>query len=82
MPTRESREARGVYLDRRNGWVRSVDSMGKERRFTMISTTEDPFSIDVVADAFELDLDAIDPVVEDTTPQPPSAADLRHLRLL
>jgi hypothetical protein len=74
-------EPRDVYIDRVNGWVRSVNSKGKELRFM---ATDDPHELEILAWAYRAELDAVDPVDEppDPTPQRPSTADLRHLRLL
>ena len=74
-----SPEPRGVYIDRVNGWVRAVNSKGKEIHFT---ATDEPFGLDIIAQAWEMELDIVDPVPADPTPQRPSSADLRHLRLL
>lgn len=79
MPRRKEREPRGVYIDRLHGWVRSVNSNGKEIHF---NTSEDPMDLDIIAQAWEIELDLIDPVPNDPTPLRPSSADLRHLRLL
>lgn len=83
MPRRKSYapEPRGVYVDRVNGWVRSVTSKGKELRFGAAIDSEE---IDMLAWSYRLELDAVDPVSEpdDAIPQRPSNADLRHLRLL
>lgn len=79
MPARKEREPRGVYIDRLNGWVRSVNSKGQEVAFAM---TDEMFGLDIIAQAFGMELDAIDPVPDETTPRRPTSSDLRHLRLL
>jgi hypothetical protein len=80
MPARKTpREPRGVYVDRVNGFVRAVDSRGREVHF---STSEDPLHLDMIAQVWEAELDLTDPVQDEATPRRPSTADLRHLRLL
>lgn len=81
MPRRKSppSEARGVYIDRDHGWVRAIDSRGIEIHFSM---SDDPFALDIIAQAWEQELDIVDPIPDDPSPRRPSNADLRHLRLL
>lgn len=81
MPARKTptRELRGVYIDRVNGWVRAVNSRGKEIHFSM---SEDVLHLEMIAQVWEKELDIVDPVPDEPSPQRPSTADLRHLRLL